>query len=247
MNYSGDAAEQVVRITLNGVELAAKITGNGAKHLAVMLYAALKNQSKTKGKTRLSSMLRSGKELRVFAVKDTELQCFCTEAKKYGVLYCVLRDKNANDGLTDIMVRAEDAAKINRIFERFNLATVDVAAVRSEAKLSKSEKVFTAENTLLNEHIKPSPGKGEPQSRNPIPKSPRSEPTSEYKENAEGDIGDRSKSRRSVKEELNSIRKEQEHRNPQSPDGILPPSPHFSNPKQKPSKKNGDITYAQAR
>ena len=65
MNYSGDAAEQVVRITLNGVELAAKITGNGAKHLAVMLYAALKNQGKTKGKTRLSYMLRSGKELKV--------------------------------------------------------------------------------------------------------------------------------------------------------------------------------------
>ncbi len=247
MNYSGDAAEQVVRITLNGVELAAKITGNGAKHLAIMLYAALKNQSKTKGKTRLSSMLRSGKELRVFAVKDTELQRFCTEAKKYGVLYCVLRDKNADDGLTDIMVRAEDAAKINRIFERFNLATVDVAAVRNEAKLSKSEKAFTPDNTLSNEHIKPTPGKEEPQNRNPIPKSPRSEPTSEPREKAEGDIGNRPNSRRSVKEELNSIRKEQEHLNSQSQNGILPPLPHFSNPKKKPRKKNGDITYAQAR
>ena len=62
-------------------------------------------------------MLRSGKKLKVFAVKDSDLQLFCREAKKYGVLYCVLKDRDATDGLTDIMVRAEDASKINRIFE----------------------------------------------------------------------------------------------------------------------------------
>lgn len=52
-------------------------------------------------------MLRSGKELKVFAVKDSDLQLFCREAKKYGVLYCVLKDRDATDGLTDIMARAE--------------------------------------------------------------------------------------------------------------------------------------------
>ena len=104
MNYSGDAAEQVVRMSLNGVEVAAKISGKAAERLAVLLYAVLKDQKKTRGKTRLTNMLKSGKELKVFAVKDTDLQKFCTEAKKYGVLYCVLKDTNANDGLTDIMV-----------------------------------------------------------------------------------------------------------------------------------------------
>ena len=53
-------------------------------------------------------------------------------AKKYGVLYCVLKDKNASDGITDIMVRAEDAAKVNRIFTRFGLATVDLASLKTE-------------------------------------------------------------------------------------------------------------------
>lgn len=33
-------------------------------------------------------MLKSGKELKVFAVKDGELQKFCEEAKKYGVGNC---------------------------------------------------------------------------------------------------------------------------------------------------------------
>lgn len=138
MSYSGDAAEQVVRLSLETGEVAVKLAGEGAKQLAILLYAILREQKKTKGKTRLTNMLRSGKELKVFAVKDTDLQLFCREAKKYGVLYCILKDRDATDGITDIMVRAEDASKINRIFERFNLATVDMAEIRSEIERSRA-------------------------------------------------------------------------------------------------------------
>ena len=139
MSYSGDAAEQVVRMSLETGEVAVKLAGEGAKQIAIILYAILREQKKTKGKTRLTNMLRSGKELKVFAVKDSDLQLFCREAKKYGVLYCVLKDRDATDGLTDIMVRAEDASKINRIIERFGLATVDMAEVRREIEQSRQE------------------------------------------------------------------------------------------------------------
>ena len=139
MNTTTDAAEQIVRMYLGGVEVAAKITGKSAERLAAMIYAVLKDQKKTRGKTRLSSMLRSEKPLKVFAVKDDELQVFCREAKKYGVLYCVLKDKDATDGLTDIMVKADDASKINRIFERFNLSHVDVGQVKSEIERQMQE------------------------------------------------------------------------------------------------------------
>ena len=106
-SYSGDAAEQVVRMSLEGTEVAVRLAGSGAKQLAILLYAVLKDQKKTRGKIRLTNMLRSGKELKVFAVKDQDIQKFCVEAKKYGVLYTVLKDRDANDGLTDVMVRAE--------------------------------------------------------------------------------------------------------------------------------------------
>lgn len=56
MSYSGEA-EQVVRISLNGAEVAAKLTGAAAKNIAVMLYAVLKDQHRTKGKMRLSHKL----------------------------------------------------------------------------------------------------------------------------------------------------------------------------------------------
>ena len=54
MNTSGDAAEQIVRMSLEGFEVAAKITGAGAKNIAVLLYAILKEEKKTKGKARLT-------------------------------------------------------------------------------------------------------------------------------------------------------------------------------------------------
>ena len=69
MNTSGDAAEQVVRFSLEGFEVAAKLTGSAAKNVALLLIAALKQEGKTNGKTRLASMLRSGKELKVFSLR----------------------------------------------------------------------------------------------------------------------------------------------------------------------------------
>lgn len=50
MNTSGDAAEQVVRLSLEGVEVAAKITGSAAKEVSALLIAALKNRDKNKVK-----------------------------------------------------------------------------------------------------------------------------------------------------------------------------------------------------
>ena len=150
MNTSSDAAEQLVRISLNTVEVAAKITGSGAKNIAVMLYAIMKDQKQTKGKTRLSSMLRSGQPLKIYAVRDKDLQKFCTEAKKYGVLYCVLKDKNAEDGMTDIMVREFDASKVNRIFDRFNLANVDMASIQTEIEKSREKKAVDKSEEFLD-------------------------------------------------------------------------------------------------
>ena len=46
MNTSGEAADQVVRMSLEVGEAALKITGAGAKQLAVILYAVLKEQKR---------------------------------------------------------------------------------------------------------------------------------------------------------------------------------------------------------
>ena len=54
--YSSEAAEQIVRMSLEGVEVAAKITGESAKTIAVLLAAVLREEHKTKGKARLAQL-----------------------------------------------------------------------------------------------------------------------------------------------------------------------------------------------
>lgn len=233
MNTGGEAAEQIVRMSLEGVEVAARITGAGAKNIAILLYSILKEQGKTKGKARLTYMLRSGKELKVFTVKQEDLKKFTHEAGKYGVLYCVLADKKNKDpnATVDVIARAEDASKINRIVERFELAAVDTGAIVNEAEKSREKKVQKKESDLTEPELtKPEKnGKdklldelmGKPiQKEEPAPnpsvaktdKSPPSEPTSEKQSrSAEGAIMTDEKP--SVKKELQKIkqdRKEQE-------------------------------------
>ena len=128
MTNGGDAAEQIVRLSLEGFEVAAKLTGSAAKNVAILLTSVLKQEvsqsNKTRGKARLTNMIKSGKELKVFSLPQKDLQKFTEQAKKYGVLYCVLRDRNTKGGDVpiDIIARAEDASKIQRIVDRFERA-----------------------------------------------------------------------------------------------------------------------------
>lgn len=142
MNTSGEAADQVVRISMEVGEAALKITGAGAKQLAVLLYAVLKEQKKTKGRARLETLVRSGKPLTVYSVKESDLKEFVAEAKRYGVLYCAVRNpRGSADGMVDVIVRAEDASRINRIVDRFQFATVTEAAqIKTEIEQSRAEK-----------------------------------------------------------------------------------------------------------
>lgn len=156
MNHSGDAAEQIVRLSLEGVEVAAKITGSAAKEIAMFLMAALKSKNsklKLKGKARMTSMLKSGKALEIFSVKERDFQKFAQGAKQYGIVYCVLRNrKNMPDSLCDIMVKADDAPKISRLVERFKFATVDKAKIESEIVKSKEEKAQGSEPEAMDKN-----------------------------------------------------------------------------------------------
>lgn len=159
MNNGGDAAEQIVRLSLEGFEVAAKITGEAVKDIALLLISVLKQEQKTKGKARLTNLIKSGKELKVFSVEQKDLKKFTQEAKKYGVLYTVLRDKsNKNKNAeVDIIARAEDASKIQRIVERFELGTVDKTEIVTQAEKSiekqksdENEPPAPSENTDAN-------------------------------------------------------------------------------------------------
>lgn len=116
MNTSGEAADQVVRMSMEVGEAALKISGEGAKQLAVLLYAILKEQKKTRGRIRLETLVRSGKPLTVFSVKESDLKKFVQEAKRYGILYCAVRDpKGSSDGMVDITGGFSDCTFTQRL------------------------------------------------------------------------------------------------------------------------------------
>ena len=263
MNTGGEAAEQIVRMSLEGFEVAARITGAGAKNIAILLYSILKEEQKTKGKARLTSMLRSGKELKVFTVKSGDLKKFTQEAKKYGVLYCVLADRKNKDpnAEVDVIARAEDASKISRIVERFSLASVDTASIVTEAEKSKGAKTKTkdatkeaevkdgqpepdigvqdkAEKDRLMDALMGKPIQKEENAPNPslakTEKSPLSEPTSEQpKKPAEGAIMTKAE-KLSVREELRKIK---ESRKGQESDVSPTPAKEKSPTKKPPAGK----------
>ena len=214
---------------MEGFEVAARITGAGAKNIAILLYSILKEEKKTKGKARLTNMLRSGKELKVFTVKNGDLKKFTQEAKKYGVLYCVLADRKNKDpnAEVDVIARAEDASKISRIAERFKLASESTASIVTEKEKSKDTKdgqpepdigvQEKAEKDKLLDALMGAPvQKVEHAPENPsvakTEKSPQSEPILEQpKKSAEG--ATMTKEKPSVREELRKIkesRKEKE-------------------------------------
>ncbi len=216
MNTSGDAAESIVRMSLQGLEVAVKLSGSGAKNVAAIMIAMLKDQKQTKGKTRLTNMLKSGKELKVFTVKEDDLRKFTEEAKRYGVLFCALKGKGKSlDGMVDIMVRAEDASKINRIVERFNLATVDTASIKSEIQKSKDSKdkgvvIKSVEERIVDDILSKPISREENDMSNPqvakTEKNPPSEPILNNKNKS--DKGTKSE-KPSVREEIKSIKEEQ--------------------------------------
>lgn len=262
MTNSGDAAEQIVRMSLEGTEVALKLTGSAAKNIAAALYTIAKNadQNKTKGHQRLSSMLKSGKELKVFTISEEHLKRFAQEAKRYGVVYCALRGKEkSSDGMVDVMVRAEDASKINRIVERFKLATVDTAVIKREIARSREESAPAApeqaapqkdpEDLLLDELLEAPMQKEKQAPENPTAakteKSPLSEPISEQpKKTAEGTARD---SRPSVREELRQIQtaRQEKAETPKQKEAvkdpgrkpILPTQMHQNLGKKKPNLK----------
>ena len=165
-------------------------------------------------------------------MKNADLRKFTQEAKKYGVLYCVLADRKNKDpnAEVDVIARAEDASKISRIVERFDLASVDTASIVTEAEKSRDAKGTKdgqpepdigveekAEKDKLLDALMGKPMQKEENAPNPsvakTEKSPLSEPTSEQpRKSAEGATMTKDE-KPSVREELRKIkesRREQE-------------------------------------
>ncbi len=221
---SSESAEELIKISLQGFEVVARITGAGATYVAGVIFNKLKEKKMSKGKTSLMNMLKSGRELKIFSLQDKEqLKKFHEVAKKYGVLYTAIMPKKSDkDGFIDIMLKAEDAPKVNWIIEKFKLSAVDIASIKSEVEKDKMEEmvkdakergveVKTYEEQLAEDLLSKPIQKEENEASNPqmatTEKSPLSEPSSENKK----DSGVVASKKPSVRETLKEIKEEKQN------------------------------------
>ena len=148
MYNSGDAAEQIVRMSLEGAEFALKITGSAAKNVAAALYTVLKDQKKTKGKARIETMLRQQRPMTIYTVKKEDCPEFARQAKSYGILYAPIPIKRATipsifwysrmmqDALTELLRNSSWLRKIPPPL-RARLRNPENRAAMSSLRLSK--------------------------------------------------------------------------------------------------------------
>ena len=155
MDPSGQAAEQLIKITFEGIRFTLKIAGAGSKRLAAILRSAAKDQRKTTGKTRLKTLLKSEKELTVFTVPDDRLKEFAREAKRYGVTFCMVREKKPRqNALTDILAKAEDGARISRILDRLGLGRENILREAPDVvTLTPNQQAILAAEDILSQML----------------------------------------------------------------------------------------------
>lgn len=198
MSQHGEAAEQVVNMATNAAvktaECAAEIVGKGTLSLAIFLLAVLKDQKKTKGRTRIQSF--NGRPTKVFAIMAKDMKTFSKEAKEYGILYAAIMNRKSTDGIVDVVVSANDAARVNRIAERFALSTIEI---QKPVDTPAEERAADAQNPTARAD-----------NRNPSALS------SDSKERSETADTDSEHTRHSVRQQLNDIRQERKsvHRKP---------------------------------
>lgn len=223
MNYGADAADQIVKYSLDGLDHGMRLSGTLAKNLAVFFAAMLKDGKKTYGKTRLARMLREGKSYKFFTIPTERLKEFAKEGKKRGLLYVVIKDRN-NPQMCELMVFAEDVAKVNRVMDKMNLdflrsecaeAVKEVLTEQTKEPVAQTETVEMPEGEVqfeLDEELgftEPEADMGnfmeaqEGKEKNPSAPSLRNNGISSQESSENG-------KKPSVKKELQEIKKEQE-------------------------------------
>ena len=108
----------MAREALQFSEVAIKLTALGFKNSLALALAYAKENPKIRGKASLDRLLRENKELKVIPIKTEDVSQFKEYARQYGVLFAVIKDKSAQGEKVDIMFKAEDASKLNRIYEQ---------------------------------------------------------------------------------------------------------------------------------
>ncbi|MCI9403666.1 MAG: PcfB family protein [Oscillospiraceae bacterium] len=117
MDTSGEVADLFVKEGIVLTEESIKLLAAGSKNLAALLWAFARDEKKLVGMTGMTRLLREGKPLKVFRLKESDLEEFKAYAKK-NVLFSVVKDSRAEDGMVDLVTNVDFVAQVNLFMER---------------------------------------------------------------------------------------------------------------------------------
>ena len=142
---SGDAADEVVRIMLNGTEVAVRLAGSGVKNLAAMLIAWSKKEKKPYGKTNMMRLLKSGEELQVISLDKEQYKQFKELAKKK-VLYAPFLNTKEQDGKVEVVISSKSIPLVNYILKKIGYGDVQQS---EQEELSKKKTKYSVAKKLV--------------------------------------------------------------------------------------------------
>ena len=116
MDVSGEVADLMVKESIQITEESVKLMAAGAKNLTAFLLALAQDNKKLSGKTNMARLLRDGKELKVFSIRESDLADFKSFAKK-NVLYSVVKDKRAGNGMVNLITNIDYVSQVNHFME----------------------------------------------------------------------------------------------------------------------------------
>lgn len=118
MDVSAEAADVVVRESLQATEAAAKLTLEGVKNVAALLLTIAKQDMKVVGETTAKRLAKDSAPAVVIPIKAEDRAKFQKLAKEFGVLYFIAQKKGNDSGILNVVSNQNYAAQLNAVMEQ---------------------------------------------------------------------------------------------------------------------------------
>ena len=156
MDVSAEAADVVVRESLQATEAAAKLTLEGVKNVAALLLAIAKQDMKVVGQTTAKRLARDPAPAVVIPIKAEDKAKFQKLAKEFGVLYFFAQKKGNDNGMLNVVSNENYAALLNAIMQQLGYPIPQKEQEEDTQKKAKSRAPQKKSSPERGSGLKPS-------------------------------------------------------------------------------------------
>ena len=156
MDVSAEAADVVVRESLQATEAAAKLTLEGMKNVAALLLAIAKQDMKVVGQTTAKRLARDPAPAVVIPIKAEDKAKFQKLAKEFGVLYFFAQKKGNDNGMLNVVSNENYAALLNAIMQQLGYPIPQKEQEEDTQKKAKSRAPQKKSSPERGSGLKPS-------------------------------------------------------------------------------------------